>query len=97
MDHVNGSSAKGRKPIGMCCLHVGAVFTTGTPKSFGMNVFWTLAGTIFLDLWPYFFWTWGHMCFLDLAEMFFVDLDEFVLDLKDLFWTQRVFVFDAGF
>ena len=31
MDSVNGSNAKGRKPIGMCCLHVDDLFTTGTP------------------------------------------------------------------
>ena len=27
MDPVNGSNAKGRKPIGMCCLHVDDLFT----------------------------------------------------------------------
>ena len=32
MDPVNGSSAKGRKPIGMCCLHVDDLFITGTPE-----------------------------------------------------------------
>ena len=26
MDPVNGSNAKGRKPIGMCCLHVDDLF-----------------------------------------------------------------------
>ena len=31
MDRVNGSNAKGRKPIGMCCLHVDDLFITGTP------------------------------------------------------------------
>ena len=31
MDPVNGSNAKGRKPIGMCCLHVDDLFITGTP------------------------------------------------------------------
>eukprot|EP00435_Cladocopium_sp_Y103_P009394 s2970_g2.t1 len=35
MDPVNGSNAKGRKPIGMCCLHVDNLFIdlfiTGTP------------------------------------------------------------------
>ena len=31
MDPVNGSSAKGRKSIGMCCLHVDDLFITGTP------------------------------------------------------------------
>ena len=34
MDPVNGSNAKGRKPIGMCCLHVDDLFITGTPRSF---------------------------------------------------------------
>ena len=38
-----------------------------------------------------------HVCFLDLAVIIFVDLDEFVLDLKELFWTEILFVFDAGF
>ena len=28
---VNGSNAKGRKPIGMCCLHVDDLFIAGTP------------------------------------------------------------------
>ena len=37
-----------------------------------------------------------HLCFQDLAVITFVDLDEFVLDLKELFWTERVFVFDTG-
>ena len=32
MDPVNGSNAKGRKPIGMCCLHVNDLFITGTPE-----------------------------------------------------------------
>ena len=32
MDPVNGSNAKGRKPIGMCCLHVDDLFMTGTPE-----------------------------------------------------------------
>ena len=32
MDPVNGSSAKGRKLIGMRCLHVDDLFTTGSPK-----------------------------------------------------------------
>ena len=31
-DPVNGSNAKGRKPICMCCLHVDDVFITGTPE-----------------------------------------------------------------
>eukprot|EP00435_Cladocopium_sp_Y103_P018879 s800_g4.t1 len=31
LDPVNGSNAKGRKPIGMCCLHVDDLFITGTP------------------------------------------------------------------
>ena len=30
MDPVDGSNAKGRQPIGMCCLHVGDLFITGT-------------------------------------------------------------------
>ena len=30
MDPVNGSNAKGRKPIAMCCLHVDDLFITGT-------------------------------------------------------------------
>ena len=32
MDPVNGSNAKGRKTIGMCCLHVDDLFITGTPE-----------------------------------------------------------------
>ena len=32
MDPVHGSNAEGRKTIGMCCLHVDALFTTGTPE-----------------------------------------------------------------
>jgi len=32
MDPVNGSNAKERKPIGMCCLHVDDSFITGTPE-----------------------------------------------------------------
>ena len=32
MDPENGSNAKGRKPIGMCCLHVDHLFITGTPE-----------------------------------------------------------------
>ena len=32
MDPVNGSNAKGRKPIGTCCLHVDDLFITGTPE-----------------------------------------------------------------
>ena len=32
MDPVNGRNAKGRKPIGMCCLHVGDLFIPGTPE-----------------------------------------------------------------
>ena len=32
MDPVNGSNAKGRKTIGMCCLHVDDLFSTGTPE-----------------------------------------------------------------
>ena len=32
MDPVNGSNAKGRKPIGMCCLHADDLFITGTPE-----------------------------------------------------------------
>ena len=35
MDPVNGSNAKGRKPIGMCCLHVDDLFITGTPRVSG--------------------------------------------------------------
>ena len=31
MDPANGSNAKGRKPIGMCCLHVDEHVITGTP------------------------------------------------------------------
>ena len=31
MDPVHGSSSKGRKTIGMCCLHVDDLFVTGTP------------------------------------------------------------------
>ena len=31
MDPVNGSNAKRRNPIGMCCLHVGDLFNAGTP------------------------------------------------------------------
>ena len=31
MDTVRGSNAEGRKTIGMCCLHVEFLFTTGTP------------------------------------------------------------------
>ena len=38
-----------------------------------------------------------HLCSLDLAVIVFVDLDEFVLGLTELFWTERVFVFDTGF
>ena len=38
-----------------------------------------------------------RVCFLDLAITIFADLDEFVLDLKELFWTGRIFVFDTGF
>ena len=38
-----------------------------------------------------------HVCFLDLAAIIFVDLDEFALDLKVFFWTERVFVFDISF
>ena len=34
MDPVNGSNAKGRKPIGMCCLHVDDLFITGTLEKF---------------------------------------------------------------
>ena len=29
---MDGSNAKGRKPIGMCCLHVDDLFITGTPE-----------------------------------------------------------------
>ena len=32
MDPVNGCNAKGRKPIGMCCLHVDDLFIAGTPE-----------------------------------------------------------------
>ena len=32
MDPVNGSNAKGRKPIGMCSLHVDDLFIPGTPE-----------------------------------------------------------------
>ena len=32
MDPVNGSNAKGRKPIGMCCVHVDDLLITGTPE-----------------------------------------------------------------
>ena len=32
MDPVNGSNAKGRKPTGMCCLHVDDLFITGTTE-----------------------------------------------------------------
>ena len=32
MDPVNGSNAKGRKPIGMCCLHVDDLFIAGNPE-----------------------------------------------------------------
>ena len=32
MDPVNGSNAKGRKPIGMCCLHADDLFISGTPE-----------------------------------------------------------------
>ena len=35
MDPVNGSNAKRRKPIGMCCLHVDDLFITGTPRVSG--------------------------------------------------------------
>ena len=35
MDPVNGSNAKGRKPIGMCCLHVDDLFMTGNPRVSG--------------------------------------------------------------
>ena len=35
MDPVNGSNAKGRKPIGMCCLHVDDLFIAGTPEFLG--------------------------------------------------------------
>ena len=38
-----------------------------------------------------------HVCFPGLAVIVFVDLDEFVLDLEELFWTERVFVFNTGF
>ena len=31
MDPVNGSNAKGIRPIGMCCVHVDDLFITGTP------------------------------------------------------------------
>ena len=31
MDPVHGSNSKGRKTIGMCCLHVDDLFVTGTP------------------------------------------------------------------
>ena len=31
MDPVHGSNPKGRKTIGMCCLHVDDLFVTGTP------------------------------------------------------------------
>ena len=32
MDPVHGSNSKGRKTIGMCCLHVDDLFVTGTPE-----------------------------------------------------------------
>ena len=32
MDPVHGSNAKGRKTIGMCCLHVDDLFIIGTPE-----------------------------------------------------------------
>ena len=32
LDPVNGSNAKARKPIGMCCFHVDDLFITGTPE-----------------------------------------------------------------
>ena len=32
IDPVHGSNAKGRKTIGMCCLHVDDLFRTGTPE-----------------------------------------------------------------
>ena len=32
MDPVNGSNAKGRRPIGMCCLYVDDLFFSGTPE-----------------------------------------------------------------
>ena len=35
MDPENGSNAKGRQPIGMCCLHVDDLFITGTPEFLG--------------------------------------------------------------
>ena len=38
-----------------------------------------------------------HVCFLDLAVIIFVDLGEFVSDLKEFFWTEMVFVFDTVF
>ena len=31
MDPVHGSDSKGRKTVGMCCLHVDGLFVTGTP------------------------------------------------------------------
>ena len=31
MDPVHGRNSKGRKAIGMCCLHVDDLFITGTP------------------------------------------------------------------
>ena len=33
MDLVNGTNAKGRKLIGMCCFHFDDLFITGTPRS----------------------------------------------------------------
>ena len=35
MDPVHGSNSKGRKTIGMCCLHVDDLFVTGTPDFSG--------------------------------------------------------------
>ena len=36
-------------------------------------------------------------CSLVRAVRIFVDLYEFVLDLKEFFWAAKVFVFDPGF
>ena len=39
MDPVNGSNAKGRKPIGMCCLHVDDLFIAGDQSDFQPRFF----------------------------------------------------------
>ena len=35
MDPFNGSNAKGRKPMGMCCLHFDDLFITWNPRVSG--------------------------------------------------------------